>query len=175
MYFGRMAMKTRAKPGSSEDKPRRLQWSDEDMKAAMEAVSSKQMTVSAASKQFGVPRKTLDDRVKGHVQHGSKPGIGTVLSPEEENSLTEYLLYMAKCGFPLTRTMVKAFAWAIAKRAGKGDRFNADYGPTDHWWQLFKNRHPILTLRKSDNLERSRAEAFNPEIVKEYFQLLLEQ
>ena len=27
---------------------------------------------------------------------------------EEEKSLIEYLLYMANCGFPLTRTMLKA-------------------------------------------------------------------
>ena len=25
---------------------------------------------------------------------------------------------MANCGFPLTRTMVKAFAWSIAKKSG---------------------------------------------------------
>ena len=31
---------------------------------------------------------------------------------------------MADCGLPLTRTMVKAFAWALAKRSGNGDRFN---------------------------------------------------
>ena len=29
-----------------------------------------------------------------------------------------------------------------------------------------------LVLRKADYLERSRAEAFNPEIVKEYFEVL---
>ena len=34
------------------------------------------------------------------------------------------------------------------------------------------HRHPILTLRKADNLERSRAEAFNPDIVNEYFEML---
>ena len=79
---------------------------------------------------------------------------------------------MAKRGFPLTKTMVKAFAWAIAKRSGRDGRFHPEFGPGEHWWVLFKKRHPILTLRKSDNLERSRAEALNPEIVEEYFKLL---
>ena len=37
---------------------------------------------------------------------------------------------------------------------------------------MFKRRHPILVLRKADSLECSRAEAFNPEIVREYFELL---
>ena len=77
------------------------------------------MTVTAASHTFQVPKKTLDDRVKGRVVHGTNPGLRTVLSSEENKSLTEFLLYMANCGFPLTRTMVKAFACAIAKCSGK--------------------------------------------------------
>ena len=84
----------------------------------MKAVADGEMTVTAASQTFQVPRKTLDDRVKGRVVHRTNPGLRTVLTSEEEKSLTEYLLYTANCGFPLTRTMVKAFAWAIAKRSG---------------------------------------------------------
>ena len=93
------------------------------MVAAMEAVETNKMSVTAAA-TFDVPRKTLDDRVKGRVKHGTKPGPNTVLTLEEENALMSYLVYMANCGFPLTRTMVKAFAWAIAKRLGNDGRFN---------------------------------------------------
>ena len=56
-----MAKKSRVEPRGGP----RLKWSDDDMKAAMEAVSSGEMTISNASRQFQVPRKTLDDRVKG--------------------------------------------------------------------------------------------------------------
>ena len=78
---------------------------------------------------------------------------------------------MVERGFPLTRTMVKAFAWAISKRSGTDSRFNQEQGPSERWWQLFKNRHPNIHLRKSDSLERSHAEAFNPVVVWEYFDL----
>ena len=50
-----------------------------------------------------------------------------------KNALVAYLLYMADRGLPLTRTMVKAFAWALANRSGNGDRFNAETGPGEHW------------------------------------------
>ena len=50
------------------------QWKDEDMVAAMEAATSGEMTVSDSSRVFNVPRKTLDDRLKGYVIHGTKPG-----------------------------------------------------------------------------------------------------
>ncbi len=42
-----------------------MQWKDSDIKAAMEAVSSEEMTVTASSRVFKVPRKTLDGRIKG--------------------------------------------------------------------------------------------------------------
>ena len=65
--------------------------------------------------------------------------------------------------------MVKAFAWAIAKRSGSDGRFNPQLGPGDHWWFLYKKRHPELALRRVNSLQRRRAEALNP---KEYFDLL---
>lgn len=133
----------------------RLNWRNEDMIKAMEVVESKGKSISAAAKMFNVPRKTLDDRVKGRIKHGSKPGVCTALTFIQEKSLVNYLLYMAERGFPLTRTMVKAFALAIAKRSGCAYRFNEELGPSDHWWQLFKKRHPIIRLRKADSLERS--------------------
>ena len=71
-------------------------------------------------------RRTLDDRIRGNVSHGKKPGRTTILIPEEEESLTHNLLYMAERGFPLTRTIVKAFAWAIGKRSGNDARFSPE-------------------------------------------------
>ena len=66
---------------------------------------------------------------------------------------------MAGRGFPLTRTMVKAFAWALAKRSGNGDRFNAETALGEHWWTNFKSCHPEIILRRCDMLERTRVEA----------------
>ena len=157
---------------ASEEKKRRNLWKDEDMLSAMEAVFKSEMSVSRAAAAFSVPRKTLDDRIKGRVEHGTKPGRSTVLTEQEEKALCSYLIYMAERGFPLTRRMVMAFAWAIALRSGKGDRFNSEIGPGEHWWINFRKRHPEISLRKVDKLERSRAECLDPEVVKEYFEML---
>lgn len=91
------------------------QWTNENMEQAMKAVGDG-MSIPMASSTFSVPQKTLDDCVKGKVVHGTNPDPCTALSYEEEKSLTEYLVYMANSGFPLTRNMVREFAWAIAKR-----------------------------------------------------------
>ena len=81
----------------------------------MEAVK-RRISVSGAAMQFQVPRKTLDGRVKGRVQHGTKSDPGTALTAKEEGALASYLLYMAERGFPLTVNMAQAFASAISLR-----------------------------------------------------------
>ena len=101
----------------------------------MKAVQEEGMTVSGASKQFSVPRKILDVRIKGRVKHGCKPGPSTAHTAEEESALTAYL-YMAEHGFPLTSNMAMGFAWAVSLRSGTQDRFNADSGPGKHWSSL---------------------------------------
>ena len=103
------------------------------MKNTIEALESKDKTISAVAKMFNVPQKTLDDRVKGRVKYGSKPGVSTALTFVEEKSLVNYLLNMAaERGFPLTRTIVKAFALAIAKPSGCAYQFNEELGSSDH-------------------------------------------
>jgi len=122
------------------------------MVAAMQAVEKEELTISAAAAKFKVSRKTLDNCIKGRVQHGTAPGPSTVLTAEEEHALQSYLIYMAQHVFPLTRTMTKAFAWAIAKCSGKAEQFNYEYGLSEHWWVNFRKRHPKLTLWTTDKL-----------------------
>ena len=156
---------------NAQKKTKRRQWDPSDMEAAMEAVQGGK-SVSAAAEEHSVPRKTLDDRVKGHVVHGSNPGPSTVLTSREEDALASYLIYMAERGFPLTSNMARAFAWAVSLRSGASDRFNNEVGPGKHWWKNFRARHPQLTLRTADNLERSRANALTKEVVDGYFDKL---
>ena len=73
------------------------------MKAAIEAVTSNNMSISAASREFKVPRKTLDDRIGGKVALGKKLGHTTILTSAEEESLIQYLLYMGERGYPLEK------------------------------------------------------------------------
>lgn len=59
--------------------------------AAMQAVEKEELTISAAAAKFKVPRKILDDRLKGRVQHGTAPSPSTVLTAEEEDAFSHTL------------------------------------------------------------------------------------
>ena len=66
---------------------KRKQWKDADMVAAMEAVARGDLTVSRAAVVHSVPRKTLNNHVKGRVVHGTKPGGDTILTDAEDKTL----------------------------------------------------------------------------------------
>ena len=57
------------------------------MENDMSDVRERNMTLRGAAKKNSVPYSTLKDRIQGRVMHGTKPGVKTVLSPEEENDL----------------------------------------------------------------------------------------
>lgn len=142
------------------------------MSAAYNAVMTDGLRVSHAAATFGVPRKTLDDRVKGKVQLGCKHGNQTALTPEDEESLYNYIDYMAGRGFPLTVSQVTLMAMAITKERGGG--VFKDGGPSRHWWRGFRHRHPTLSLRRPDPLDRGRAAMTNENTIRTFFNLLKE-
>ena len=74
---------------------------------------------------------------------------------------------------PLTRTQAMEVAWAIDLASGTASRF-PEYGPTFKWGRGFRNRHPQLTLRKTEPVERGRVLNAAEEIVDDYFAVLEE-
>ena len=56
----------------------------------MNAVEKKEMTIYSDVATFSVPRKTLDDRIKVRVKHGTNPGPVTALTRVQEEALESY-------------------------------------------------------------------------------------
>ena len=57
------------------------------MVAAMKAVTEKKKVCAKAAEKYDVPRKSLENRVKGHVMHGVLSGPATMLTSEEEKAI----------------------------------------------------------------------------------------
>ena len=54
------------------------------------------MSANAVAKSFGIPRSTLVNRLRGEVEHGTRP----VKAPNEvEDEVVEMVLKSAICGF----------------------------------------------------------------------------
>ena len=65
-------------PPASRPSTKRLQWSNQQMEAAMKAVESGS-GINKAARDHGVPSTTLKDRINGKVEHGRKPGPKVIL------------------------------------------------------------------------------------------------
>ena len=77
---------------------------------------------------------------------------------------------MAPHAFPLNIKQIKDFTWAIGGR-GCEKQFK-EGGPTEKWWRGFKKRHPDLSLRTSDSLDRRQSRMANKNVVKSHFNVL---
>ena len=88
------------------------------MKAAKEAVTNNEMNVTEALEVFNIPRQTLGDRIKN--KFGKEGAVcNTELTPDEEQVLINYCLFMAKSSYPLSVSQIKAFAWAIVRKSAR--------------------------------------------------------
>lgn len=94
---------------------------------------------------------------------------------EEHMALVKYIIWMADHGFPLTRTIIKSLALEILKDSGQKTLVNTERCFTDNWWSHFKARHPELTTRIPDSLDRARVLAATPVATERFFSLRTEK
>ena len=69
-------------------------------------------------------KSTLQDRVKGRVKHGEKPGLNTYLTSAEEEESTSFLTEVAKIGYSKTRKEVKHLVEAVARQKADAEKRN---------------------------------------------------
>ena len=77
------------------------------LEEAIQAVGDGGMSIRHAAEQFGVPKSTLQNRVKG--THKNVHGRPTVLSKEEEKYIVEMVLQCADWGLPFMQMDLQMF------------------------------------------------------------------
>lgn len=133
---------------------------------AIESVKNKKCTSYDAEKQFGIPRRTIDKRIKN--LHSDKPGPRFRLSSDEENQFVKVLIAAGDFGCPLSQLDFKLTVWDYLKKNNKTYIFN-DKPPGDWWVRNFLQRYKDqLTLRSTQNITKARAEKTLEEF-EEYF------
>ena len=136
-------------------------YSKETLQAAMAEIRSGNVTsIRKVSTKFNIPRSTLADHKLGKFECGPHPN--RAINQEEEEALVRYIIWMADHGFPLTRSIIKSLALEIIKDRGQKTLVNIQRGLSDNWWSRFKARHPELTTRIPDSLDRARVLVATP-------------
>ena len=125
------------------------------VRQALEDVRLGVLSLNRASKVYNIPYATLGDKLRGRRPIAASNR--NFLTDDEEESLSAWLIRMAKLGFGKTREDVKDMAKRIldarqAKTRAKDNR------PGKNWMNGFLARHEhVLSDRKPMSLGRERA------------------
>nr|XP_049693406.1 uncharacterized protein LOC126053967 [Helicoverpa armigera] len=158
-------MSNRRKPGSRRYKD----YEDNLLNVAVELVKNKNLTSYQAEKQFGIPRRTIVNKVK--MLHMKKIGCPIRLSEEEESKIANALILCGEYGCPLTRLELRMIVHRYLVKNNKSWIFEHKL-PGERWVREFLSRHKErLTLRSTQNIKSSRAAKTYSEY-EEYFENL---
>ena len=139
------------------------------MRQAIAAVQGGNMSQRTASKQFNVPRSTLQDRLSGRIEPGVRPGHPTKFSKTQEEKLIDYACNRASLGIGFGKRQFLRYAASYAKKYGVNFKGGT---PSHKWWQLLKKRHPDLARRKPEGTASVRHVCMNAVTVGKYFSAL---
>lgn len=137
--------KSRAKTSKKKSKKslrqvkRLFNYEESAMVQALDAVKNG-MSVNAAAKRFGVPRRTLGDNHKGKTPIERKLGPDSILSKEEEAKIVTWLLKMNESGFPVTKEVLIDTVSKLVKELNRPNPFNNGIPG-----RTFMIRHPKLS------------------------------
>ncbi|KAG8191101.1 hypothetical protein JTE90_008413 [Oedothorax gibbosus] len=147
------------------------QYSEAALEEALHEIRQGLSTIRAASRKFGVPRGTLQDRIHGRVSEGPrKMGPDAVLTLAEEKKLVQWIKDLVKCGFErkvedLLNTVQKIIIDDGRKNPFKNGR------PGKKWYASFLRRNPGLEHRVSQGVSKGRA-IVTEEAIKKWFKEL---
>ncbi|XP_046739416.1 uncharacterized protein LOC124407375 [Diprion similis] len=148
-------------------------WTEESLKAAINALKNGEMSVYAAAKAYQIPRKTLERRFKNNNDKKGPTGPTCFFGDENERKLANHIKVMQAKGFPLTIDDVRKVAYLLAEQLNLNHRFNKETGKAGYdFVRSFLSRHPDIAIRKSEGVSLARSTAMNKAEVDAYFKLL---
>ena len=122
------------------------------------------VSLNKIAKDFGVGRKALKDRQSGAIEVNAQVGPRGKLSKEEENILKNHLIEMAALGFGYNAFQVTELVRSFLNKN--------DVQISDTWVFHFLERHPEISKRRAQSLEKQRLGALDEATTQAYFDLL---
>ncbi|XP_059073557.1 uncharacterized protein LOC131874281 [Cryptomeria japonica] len=135
------------------------------MECAMKDVEDNSYSIRAAAKKWGIPASTLTYWLLG-LTTTKRRGPPTILSLEEELEIVDWCKDMAQLGHGLEIIQLKLHVAHICET--RPNPFKNGF-PGRSWWTGFRKRHPDLTIRVAEGLDRDRAVMLRPSIMTDFY------
>src|SRR6218665_978807 len=152
----------------------RAKYSADNLQRCLEAVKAKEMSLRAASKQFGVPRATIQKRLKfSHLPEPCNLGrFKRTFTSEMENQLKQRVVEMEGIFYGMSTADLRRIAYDFAEINNVNHSFNRRQRMAGKDWMMnFIKRHH-LAVRIPQSTSMNRVLAFEREKVDRFFSLL---
>ncbi|XP_042892167.1 uncharacterized protein LOC122266462 [Penaeus japonicus] len=126
-------------------RPKRSYYSQATLEAALRHLQEEEVSVSLVSKQYGIPRSTLSDKLRSPCPQARKmTGKGPALNQEEEEAIKVWILERSTVQESLSWEAIASTVQEVLNERGL-TKFKNNNRPTSGWLQSFLRRHPELT------------------------------
>ncbi|XP_033726609.1 uncharacterized protein LOC117316197 [Pecten maximus] len=105
------------------------------MTSALVEIASGTTSIREASRKYGIPRGTIQDRVHNRVEDGTCPCRQPKLCKDDETKLMDYASNRACMGIGFSKTNFLRYAADLASKRGKPFKNPI---PTGKWWKGIK-------------------------------------
>ncbi|XP_074035868.1 uncharacterized protein [Leptinotarsa decemlineata] len=137
-----------------------FKYSEDQLKQALYEIREHKMKIRQASREFGVPKTTIQDYLMKKIPKISrkirKTGPEPLLTIEGEEKICNWTINLAKCGFPIKKCDLIATVEGIVKATNKQPLFK-NGKPGQRWYGNFLKRHPEISLREAEGINKARA------------------
>ena len=87
-------------------------YTEDEVNQALDSIANGKST-RQASKEYGIPRSTLQDRLQGSQSRATVASSQQKLSQTQENHLVQWIQVQAALGLPPTHRQIREFAKRI--------------------------------------------------------------
>lgn len=150
-------------------KSNRSSYTLEALSNAIDDIKEGRLTFREASAKHGVPFGTLAKKLSGRSPLSSiVSGRKTVLPPQSEEELCEFLKVSGKYGFGLSKNELKDLVRDYVTSENIKTPFKENR-PGDDWVLGYLKRHPSLSIRAGEKLTNARSKAADPFVVEKFY------
>jgi len=125
---------------------------------------SEKPSIRATAEKFAIPFSTLQNRLSGTKTRVQGHVKLQVLTEYEERAIVRWCERLDEWAHPPRLAVVKSMAQGLLRKRMRSQSLGKN------WLTRFLNRHLVLASRFGTRLDRQRALASSPDIIRDFFQ-----
>lgn len=140
------------------------------MDRAVEDILNRNKTYQQVENDYGIPKAVVFNRIKGRKNAIDKLGSGRTqsLSVDIEHDLENCIRARARMGIPCDKENVKQVVAEYVRVNNLKTQFVND-SPGDDWYYSFMKRHPGLSVKKPELLQKCRKDSRDPFVIYNFY------